>query len=160
MWESCENAAGIRGLTLSSPRPNPTSKKEKQHNGAEFGYLHKLLKKLPNKSAITGPFLALIAFFLPFFSTAQTIRFEPNRGQWPQPVQFMADIPGGRLFLEPDGWTYLFWDEAQLEELHEKWFLDPELGSVDWPLDAHAVKVRLPKLENELAGRAKTQRTP
>ncbi|GAB3304316.1 DUF7948 domain-containing protein [Hymenobacter tenuis] len=34
------------------------------------------------------------------------LEFIENRGQWPAPVLFSADVPGGRLFLEPTGLTY------------------------------------------------------
>ncbi|MBC6697696.1 DUF7948 domain-containing protein [Hymenobacter puniceus] len=32
--------------------------------------------------------------------------FVANKGQWPTQVQFAADVPGGRLFLEPTGFSY------------------------------------------------------
>lgn len=35
-------------------------------------------------------------------------RFEENKGQWPKSVTFRADIPGGALFVEQQGFTYHF----------------------------------------------------
>jgi gliding motility-associated-like protein len=46
------------------------------------------------------------------FSAAATVpsttpyQFVANKGQWPAAVQFAADVPGGRLFLEPTGFSY------------------------------------------------------
>ncbi|MCB2406918.1 gliding motility-associated C-terminal domain-containing protein [Hymenobacter lucidus] len=59
--------------------------------------------------------LCLAALFsaCPLSSYAQSVsthlaslEFVENRGQWPAPVRYQADIPGGRLFLEPGGLTY------------------------------------------------------
>ncbi|WP_022824093.1 gliding motility-associated C-terminal domain-containing protein [Hymenobacter norwichensis] len=45
----------------------------------------------------------LIAFSM---HAAAPYQFIANKGQWPAQVQFAADIPGGRLFLEPTGFSY------------------------------------------------------
>lgn len=37
---------------------------------------------------------------------ATPYQFIANKGQWPTQVQFAADVPGGRLFLEPTGFSY------------------------------------------------------
>ena len=34
-----------------------------------------------------------------------TLEFVANRGQWPAPVRYAAELPGGRLFVEADGLT-------------------------------------------------------
>ncbi|TGE12257.1 DUF7948 domain-containing protein [Hymenobacter elongatus] len=39
-------------------------------------------------------------------AAAQSLEFVENRGQWPAPVRYAADVPNGRLFLEPGGLTY------------------------------------------------------
>jgi hypothetical protein len=39
-------------------------------------------------------------------TSAASLEFVENRGQWPAPVRYSADIPGGRLFLEPGGLVY------------------------------------------------------
>ncbi len=56
-----------------------------------------------------------IHFFLFLFCLSFSIlkadggaRFEENKGQWPNHVQFRADIPGGALFIEQKGLTYHF----------------------------------------------------
>ncbi|MBO0357470.1 gliding motility-associated C-terminal domain-containing protein [Hymenobacter sp. BT186] len=37
---------------------------------------------------------------------APPYQFIANKGQWPTQVRFAADVPGGRLFLEPTGFSY------------------------------------------------------
>ncbi|HEX8427686.1 gliding motility-associated C-terminal domain-containing protein [Hymenobacter sp.] len=39
-------------------------------------------------------------------AASPSLEFVENRGQWPELVRYTADIPGGRLFLEPGGLTY------------------------------------------------------
>jgi gliding motility-associated-like protein len=46
--------------------------------------------------------------------TTRSLEFVENRGQWPQPVRFAADIPGGRLFLQPAGFTYTLYSPQDL----------------------------------------------
>ncbi|MCB9234699.1 MAG: SBBP repeat-containing protein [Bacteroidia bacterium] len=90
-------------------------------------------------------FYSLLILLLPGVKgVAQDISFEENRGQWAPPVQFMADLPGGRIFLENTGWTYVFWNEAELEVLHERFTDRRPLDTAFWPLPAHAVRVKFP----------------
>lgn len=42
------------------------------------------------------------------FGEAPKMVFEQNKNQWPEQVKFQADIPGGKLFLEQNTFTYLF----------------------------------------------------
>lgn len=50
-------------------------------------------------------------FFNPGLSQVQpkdplSLEFVENRGQWPAAVRYAADVPGGRLFVEPTGLLY------------------------------------------------------
>jgi hypothetical protein len=55
-------------------------------------------------------FIVLLAFcFSSFILKADGgARFEENKGQWHKSVTFRADIPGGALFVEQQGFTYHF----------------------------------------------------
>jgi hypothetical protein len=55
-------------------------------------------------------FIVFLAFcFSSFILKADGgARFEENKGQWPKSVAFRADIPGGALFVEQQGFTYHF----------------------------------------------------
>ncbi|MFD2786982.1 DUF7948 domain-containing protein [Hymenobacter rubripertinctus] len=47
----------------------------------------------------------------------QTLEFVENKGQWPAQVRYQAELPGGRLYLTPTGFTYSFLDPAGLRAL-------------------------------------------
>ncbi|UYZ57784.1 DUF7948 domain-containing protein [Hymenobacter latericus] len=64
---------------------------------------------------------------------AQHIEFIPNKGQWPQPVHYMAPLVHGRLFLEATGWTYAL---AEPIDPHTK-----SATSGQAQLRAHAVRM-------------------
>jgi len=64
------------------------------------------------RTAAGAAVLALSA--LPFLSYAQpsgSVAFLPNGGQWPEAVQFRAEVPGGALFVQQDAlvWNFLDW---------------------------------------------------
>ncbi|GGK87624.1 hypothetical protein GCM10011405_39160 [Rufibacter glacialis] len=41
---------------------------------------------------------------------ARTLEFVENKGQWPQQVKYAADLPGGKMFLQPSGFVYVMQD--------------------------------------------------
>lgn len=47
------------------------------------------------------------------------VEFIENKGQWNDNVIFKAQIPAGNLYLENDALTYLFYDERDIDRLHE-----------------------------------------
>ena len=51
---------------------------------------------------------------VPSPAPAQTLEFVENKGQWAAPVRYQAELPGGRLYLTPNGFTYSFLDPAAL----------------------------------------------
>ncbi|MBT9393313.1 gliding motility-associated C-terminal domain-containing protein [Hymenobacter sp. NST-14] len=60
--------------------------------------------------------LTLAAAPRPAFSPAPepTLEFVENKGQWNSAVRYQAELPGGRLYLTPTGFTYSFLDPAVL----------------------------------------------
>ena len=66
------------------------------------------------------PFLLVLALSLHIqgLYADGVARFEENKGQWPQQVQFRADIPGGALFIEQKGLTYHFQQYANEGHRH------------------------------------------
>jgi len=48
------------------------------------------------------------------------IFFIENKGQWNPEILFKADIPGGKLFIEKNRFTYLFYDSKKLGEIQHK----------------------------------------
>ncbi len=44
--------------------------------------------------------------------------FIPNKGQWPNAVRYAMDVQSGKVFLESDAITYVFYDGKALERLH------------------------------------------
>lgn len=68
-------------------------------------------------------YILLLILLIPAFSWARTgtnpgIRFIENKGQWPDQVEYAADIPGGRVFLTKTGMTYSFYDPELPNMLH------------------------------------------
>ena len=49
---------------------------------------------------------------------AASLEFIRNQGQWDEAVRYAAALPGGRLFVQPTGLTYAFYDPAFLEQHH------------------------------------------
>ncbi|CAN5345639.1 hypothetical protein BH23BAC1_BH23BAC1_44730 [soil metagenome] len=52
-------------------------------------------------------------------NNSQNYHFIPNQNQWESEVLFKADIPGGKIFLQKNAFTYAFYDAKMLEEKHE-----------------------------------------
>src|SRR4051812_47442966 len=50
----------------------------------------------------------LFANLIASFAESPKIIFEENKNQWPGQVKYQADIPGGKLFLEQNTFTYLY----------------------------------------------------
>lgn len=69
--------------------------------------------------AIRSWFLIVIIFlFVHSFVSAEGFKFEENKGQWNSNVQYKCEFFGGSLFLEKNAFTYLFYDQDDLENLH------------------------------------------
>lgn len=65
----------------------------------------------------------LVGFtILPFSSQGKerTVQFIKNAGQWKGDFLYRAGIPGGKLFVEKNTLTYLFWDTEKLESYHHR----------------------------------------
>ena len=72
---------------------------------------------------------------------AQHLEFIENKGQWPKPVLFAADVPGGRLFMEPGGFTYALSPGFTAHPPEGAGVSRP--GRSPAPLQAHALRVEL-----------------
>lgn len=66
------------------------------------------------------------------------IRFVRNMGQWEANVLFCADIPSGRIFLERDRLTYLFYDQT---DFHDRKFHGQPGVPMDSMMNCHAFQV-------------------
>lgn len=82
---------------------------------------------------------------------AASLEFVENRGQWPAPVRYTADIPGGRLFLEPGGLTYSLL--AGVPHGHDA----TSLPAADASIKAHALRVTFAGAAPQPTLRAETQ---
>lgn len=99
-------------------------------------------------------FLFISIFCSPVLLTAQnrgipvknpelpSLKFEENKNQFDPRVLYQADLArGSRMYLEKNGFTYLFWDPEQIEQMHH-----PKAGSdpVSWEkgvtVNFHSVK--------------------
>ena len=73
------------------------------------------MKKLP---LVFGLLLAFSAAGFASIGEAPKITFEQNKNQLPRKVKYSADIPGGKLFLEQNTFTYLYEQNMNFHETH------------------------------------------
>jgi gliding motility-associated-like protein len=69
--------------------------------------------------------------------------FTQNKNQWPSQVQYRADLPGGKLFLEKNSFTWLFYDSKKLAHMHDHGHGQNEVHheSPSGSIDLHAFHV-------------------
>ena len=53
------------------------------------------------------------------YATDPGLKFIENKNQWPEGIDFSARIPGGRMFVSPQGFSFYLLDENRLADLHE-----------------------------------------
>ena len=78
-------------------------------------------------------------------------RFIENKNQWPAPVKFAANLPGGRIFLQPGKFLYHFYDQKSLQAWHHGHDELPLMASIlagpidgiSRPLQNHVFEVKL-----------------
>lgn len=80
-------------------------------------------------------------------SASQPVRYFENKHQWPDAVQFRADIPDGALFVGQGSLTYALYDGAQLRKIHKYFYNHPPGGepaqAVSPDLAHHAYRMQL-----------------
>ncbi|WP_157540928.1 DUF7948 domain-containing protein [Hymenobacter aerophilus] len=67
----------------------------------------------------------------------KTLEFVENKGQWPKVVRYQAEVPGGRLYLTPTGFTYSLLSAATLDQLSHRHGTN-EIGTDGQPRPANA----------------------
>jgi hypothetical protein len=60
------------------------------------------------------PVLLLAMFSAGYAQQNGAVLFIENKGQWPEEVEYFADIPGGQLFVRANKLTFSFYDEDQM----------------------------------------------
>lgn len=68
---------------------------------------------------LTSLILSTLTAFASDTPDARTLEFVENRGQWNDQATFAAELPAGRLFLNPTRFTYAFVDPAALRAHHD-----------------------------------------
>lgn len=71
-----------------------------------------------------------------------SLNFVENRAQWPAPVRYRADVPGGALFLTAGGFTYSLYSTEDLHRIHELGHERPGRKLMDEPVRGHAYRVQ------------------
>ncbi len=71
----------------------------------------------------------------------QALAFVENRNQWPSPVKYKADLPGGRVFLTGSGFTYSYYSQQDLDRLHELAHDQPGRSRDNELVNCHAYRV-------------------
>ncbi|MET4074261.1 gliding motility-associated C-terminal domain-containing protein [Hymenobacter sp. UYCo722] len=75
---------------------------------------------------------------------AASLEFVRNQGQWDERVRYAAALPSGRLFVQPGGLTYAFYDPAFLNQHHHSGPAAPT-APVSANIAAHAYSVLFEK---------------
>lgn len=93
-------------------------------------------------------FLCLLGIIVPGLHAQEgNIDFIKNQNQFPAPVHYKASLPGGAVFLTPDGFTYNYYKTGDLERIHE---LKHEGKDVTQePVHFHAYHVRFSNARRE-----------
>ena len=68
-----------------------------------------------------------------------SLLFNENKGQWAPAVDYRADLPGGTVFLEKNGFTYVFINQDDIYGIHPPKKDIPAGGLI---IRMHAVKVK------------------
>lgn len=66
--------------------------------------------------------------------------FVENRRQWTDQVRYKADIPGGAVFLTAKGFMYAYYDDKDIERIHE--MQHDKKPVQEEKVDCHAYEVR------------------
>ncbi|MCI1188251.1 gliding motility-associated C-terminal domain-containing protein [Hymenobacter sp. DH14] len=75
-----------------------------------------------------------------------SLEFIRNQGQWDEHVRYAAALPSGRLFVQPTGLTYAFYDPAFLDQHHRSGAGAPApAGPANGAIAAHAYSVSFEK---------------
>ncbi|MBP7849371.1 MAG: gliding motility-associated C-terminal domain-containing protein [Lentimicrobiaceae bacterium] len=73
--------------------------------------------------------------------------FIPNMGQWPENVLYKADLPSGAMFVERNGFLFVYRNETQVRDLVGYKFLEPDertrRGLPDLEIDHFAFRCAL-----------------
>ena len=62
----------------------------------------------------------LLGFIQMYAGPSSQLHFVENARQWNNQVLFKSDLPGGHVFLTKEGFRYSFYDQKDLEKVHEE----------------------------------------
>src|SRR5436190_22985462 len=85
---------------------------------------------------ITGTIMAYPGLVL---AADQRVKYVENKNQWEDFIRYQADFRGGRLYLENDRFTYLFYHPGDIQAMH------PHEGQQLDRIRLHAVRVKAVK---------------
>ena len=72
---------------------------------------------------------------------AASLEFIANQGQWDEHVRYAAALPSGRLFVQPGGLTYAFYDPVFLDQHHRSASPAAPAAPASAAIAAHAYSV-------------------
>ncbi|MGB0881561.1 MAG: SBBP repeat-containing protein, partial [Vicingaceae bacterium] len=84
------------------------------------------------------------------FAQMANVEFIENKGQWNNNVKYKAQLPGGNIYLENTALTYLFYNETDMDRLHE--LHHNEINNPtpdDYIMDLHAFKINFLNAKTE-----------
>jgi gliding motility-associated-like protein len=75
------------------------------------------------------------------YERADYIEFVENKGQWDNSFQFMAEVPGGFLYLEENQIKFQFYNTAVFEKVNKK-VLHAKYHFIENPLPWHGINLK------------------
>ena len=91
---------------------------------------------------LAGPVLAQTRAAPAPVPPGATLEFVANRGQWPAPVRYAAELPSGRLFVEADGLTLALLADGGPGQQGHRGAAGPAAPAGHSPLRGHALALR------------------
>lgn len=86
--------------------------------------------------------LGILPFAVMAEGEEKHFQFIENTGQWENTFLFRAYIPGGELFIEKNGITYHFWDQAKMNVLTSAMHDRKGNELTDYQIKHHVIRVK------------------
>lgn len=75
------------------------------------------------------------------YSQENTVWLHPNKGQWNQSIQYQVDLVSGKMYIEPDAFTYHFYENPRKDHDHSH----PEKNKDEHHADKESLKQHVVK---------------
>lgn len=89
-------------------------------------------------------FCSAFSLFIAFTAHAQPAQFVENKNQWPDDIDFVAAVPGGRMAVSATSLRYFLLDYRTLDDIHHQTHAPDGIADASQNIWGHAVFVDFP----------------